>query len=43
MEQTIQPTKDNEKIMADYIAQQIKQELQLRKNFALNLVEDCEK
>ena len=34
-------TKDNEKILGDVIAQKIKDELELKENFALNLVESC--
>lgn len=41
MEKTMKPTKTNEKILGDFVAQKIQDRLNKKKNFALNLVEGC--
>ena len=40
MEQ-IKPNENNEQILGDFVAQKIEDELNLKKDFALNLVESC--
>lgn len=36
------PTKENEKILGDVIAQKVKDELELKSNFAQDIVDNCD-